>query len=328
MIHLLARLYWAMSRIEPETSESMRDSIGLGKLLPYAAVLDFYGRGLCIRDGRVQVPGGAPAEAAWKELVGANPGSPAAFVSKLLAKDKGWLMAYFDVLSRVNARQQVYFVNARRLRPFYEGLRAPDPTVAATRGTFRPAPTLLLLATRLQLESNGEPLTPGNIEVWKELFPAGHNTKLARKWKTNISSSDQLVQIMFALSRASSENGALQIYLAISELDSRRSPEHRLAPTTVQLLAQKFEEYSDQYRIFSEFPELSDESIALFLQVAQGLKSMPGAVRGNAFGTFQASVGIWQILARQGEISETNINESWQAMIRPYADDSNSRAVV
>ena len=316
---LLARLYWAMSRIDRETSESMRDSIGLGKLLPYAAVLDFYGRGLCIRDGRVQVPGGAPAEAAWKELVGANPGSPAAFVSKLLAKDKGWLMAYFDVLSRVNARQQAYFVNARRLRPFYEGLRAPDTTVAATRGTFRPAPTLLLLATRLQLESNGEPLTPGNIEVWKDLFLAGHNMKLARKWKTNISSSDQLVQIMFALSRGSSENGALQIYLAISELDSRRSPEHRLAPTTVQLLAQKFEEYSDQYRIFSEFPELSDESIALFLQVAQGLKSMPGAVRGNAFGTFQASVGIWQILARQGEIAETKINESWQAMIRPYA---------
>src|ERR1700692_3639704 len=37
----LARLYWALSRIEPETSKSLQHSIGLGKLLPYAAVLDF-----------------------------------------------------------------------------------------------------------------------------------------------------------------------------------------------------------------------------------------------------------------------------------------------
>ena len=134
---LLARLYWAMSRIDRETSESMRDSIGLGKLLPYAAVLDFYGRGLCIRDGRVQVPGGAPAEAAWKELVGANPGSPAAFVSKLLAKDKGWLMAYFDVLSRVNARQQAYFVNARRLASVLRGVARSRYNGGGDEGHFQ-----------------------------------------------------------------------------------------------------------------------------------------------------------------------------------------------
>ena len=75
-----------------------------------------------------------------------------------------------------------------------------------------------------------------------------------------------------------------------------------MAPATVRLLARKFEEFSDQYRIFSEFPELSDDSIALFLEVAQGLNSVPMAMRGNAFGTFQANVGIWQILARQGQI--------------------------
>jgi len=47
------------------------------------------------------------------------------------------------------------------------------------------------------------------------------------------------VQSMFALSRAVTDDGPLQIYLAISALESRRSPEHRLAPATVRLLAQK-----------------------------------------------------------------------------------------
>jgi hypothetical protein len=318
----VARLYWALSRLDPETSKSLQQSIGLGKLLPYAAVLDFYGRGLCISAGRVHVPGGVGAEAAWKDLVGASPAFPASFVSRLLAKDKGWLIAYFDVLSRVSGIQQAYFTDPHRLPLFYAGLRAPDPSAPATRGSFRPAPALLLLATRLHLESSGEPLVPGNLEVWKDILLQWRSSNYARKWGKQTSSltgPDQLVKIMFALSRASTDSGPLQIYMATSELDSRRSPGHRLAPATVRSLARKFGEFSDQYRIFSEFPDLSDESIALFLDVAHGLNSTPAAEHGNAFGTLQANVGIWQILARQGQISNSHLNDSWQQVIKPFA---------
>jgi hypothetical protein len=318
----VARLYWALSRLEPETSKSLQQSIGLAKLLPYAAVLDFYGRGLRISGGRVNVPGGVGAEAAWKDLVGASPASPASFVSRLLARDKGWLTAYFDVLSRVNGIQQAYFTDPHRLRLFYAGLRAPDPSALATKGFYRPAPALLLLVTRLQLDSSGKPLVPGNLEVWKDILQGHNNSGLVRKWgkqTSRLTGPDDLVQMMFALSRAPTESGPLQTYMAISELDSRRSPGNRLAPATVRVLARKFEEFSDQYRIFSEFPELTDESIELFLNVAQGLSSVPTAVRGNAFGTFQANVGIWQILARQGQISNSHLNDSWQRTIKPFA---------
>jgi hypothetical protein len=315
----VARLYWALSRIDSETSKSLQQSIGLGKLLPYAAVLDFYGRSLCITAGRVNVPGGPAADAAWKDLVGASPTFPASFVSRLLAKDKGWLIAYFDVLSRVSGTQQVYFTDPHRLRLFYTGLRAPDPNALATKGFYRPAPALLLLVTRLQLESNGEPLIPGNLEIWKDILG---NSNLVRRWgkqTSHVTGPDHFMQIMFALSRAPTEIGPLQTYMAISELDGRRSPEHRLAPATVRLLARKFEEFSDQYPIFSEFPELTDESIVMFLEAAQGLNSVPTGVRGNACGIFQANVGIWQILARQGQISNSHLNESWQRVIKPFA---------
>jgi hypothetical protein len=60
----VARLYWALSKLDSETSKSLQRSIGIGKLLPYAAVLDFYGRRLCINGGRVVVPGGVAAESA------------------------------------------------------------------------------------------------------------------------------------------------------------------------------------------------------------------------------------------------------------------------
>ena len=41
--------------------------------------------------------------------------------------------------------------------------------------------------------------------------------------------------------------------------------------------------------------------------------------RGNAMGIFQANVGMWQILARQGEIPNSQLNESWQKLIKPFA---------
>jgi hypothetical protein len=317
-----SRLYWARSRLDPGTSRFLQRSIGIEKLLPYAAVLDFYGMRLCISAGRVIVPGGVGAESAWKDLVGASPASPAAFVERLLAKDKGWLAAYFDVLSRASGNHQSYFIEPHRLRLFYDGLRTPDPSAKATYGVFRPAPALLLLATRLQLDPSGEPLVPGNLAVWEDILVQGRNYSLLRKsgkQSGNLASPDQLVQVMFSLSRARTDQGPLQIYMAMSELDSRRSPGRRLAPATVSLLASRFEEFSDQYWIFSEFPELSDESIALFLNVVQWLNGIPMPVRGNAFGTFQANVGIWQILARQGQISNLDMNQSWQQAIKPFA---------
>jgi hypothetical protein len=319
----MARLYWAMSKLDAETREVLRSSVGLKKLIPDAAVLDFYGAYLRIRGGRVIVPGGEPAEAAWKNLVGASPDSPGSFVPELLSRDKGWLAAYFDVLSRVTRTQQAYFTEPDRLHRFYEALRAPDRSAPATRGAFRPAPGLLLLVTRLQVDANGDPHIPGNLGVWKEILRQKSDSTIVREWgkrANHLSSPEQLLQTMFALSRANTEVGPLQTYLALSEIEGRRSPQQRLTPETVRLLARKFEEFSDQYRVFSEFPELSDGSLVLFLETASSLDhTSNSALRGNALGTFQANLGIWQILARQGQIPTQQLNESWQQAIKPFA---------
>ncbi|MGB8987509.1 MAG: hypothetical protein WCC37_12975, partial [Candidatus Sulfotelmatobacter sp.] len=318
----VARLYWAFSRLDPQTGQVLEGSVGIRKLLPYAAVLDFYGTHLCIRNGRVEVPGGPEAEGAWKDVVGASPASPAAFVQKLLATDKGWLTAYFDVLLRVSRSHQAYFTEPHRLRRFYEALRAPDPSAGATVGVFRPAPELLLLAARLQFESTGEPLVPGNLEVWRDILRQKNDSRTVRQWgrrNAHLDTPDELVEAMFALSRATTDDGPLQKYMMISALESRRAPEHRLAPATVRLLADKFGDFSDQYRIFSEFQELNDRSIVMFLETAKALNNVPNVVRGNALGTFQANVGIWQILARQGQIPNLRLNDSWQQVIKPFA---------
>jgi hypothetical protein len=326
----LARLYWALSQMDGETREFLQRSPGFKKLVPLAAVLDFYGSQICVRSGRVLVPGGAAAEPAWKSLVGAGPDSPARFVTQLVSKDEGWLAAYFDALSRINAAQQAHFANPGRLRSFYEGLRGKNPSPGAARPVFRPDPGLFLLVTSLQWDADGRPLIPGNLEVWKEVLSEHKRgdskiiaqwAKRARTWKD----PDQLVEAMFGFSRIPTQSGPLQIFLTLSEINRRRPPGHRLSAKTVRLLADDFPRYGDQYSIFTEFSGLTDDSIARFLRTAQTLdKITPPSLRGDAVGVFQSNLGLWQILARQGQIPEVHWNSSWRKVLAPFSDAGSS----
>ena len=320
---LLARLYWGLSRIDAETRSQLEQTIGLKKLLPLAADLDFYGSHICIRSGRVLVPGGSGAEEGWKELVGASPHSPAEFVPKLLTKDNGWLAAYFDSLARVNQNQQRHLSEAHRLQTFYAAFRGSDSPSDAARPAFRLAPGLLLLATRLQWDADGQPLVPGGLEVWKGILKQKTDYKLVRDWgrrANHWTRPDQLAEAMFAFSRLETDLTPLQEYLLFTEMDSQRSPDHRLRPETFRVLAKGFEEYSDQYMIFSEFPELDDRSITTFVNTADAVGAISNhTLRGNAMGTFQATIGLWQILARQQQIPIARLNESWQEAVKPFA---------
>jgi hypothetical protein len=319
----LDHLYWGLAQMDSETRAALEHSPGLNKLLPYGDVLDFYGSYICIRSGRVMVPGGTAAEPGWKELTGASPEEPTQFVLKLLAKDNGWLAAYFDALARINHAQQAHFTEAAHLRQFYEAFRSAEPSARAARPTFRPAPGLLLLLTRLQWEPNGQPFVPGNLAVWADILAGQRSDKLVRRWAKRAvhwNQPEQLLEAMFAFSRLDTESGPLQIYLSLSELDRVRPPQQRLTPKTVLLLARRFPDFSDQYPMFSEFPALNNASITDFMNVADALDRISNQkLRGNAIGIFQANLGIWQILARQSEIPVSALNSSWQAVIRPFA---------
>jgi hypothetical protein len=324
----VAHLYWALSKNDSETRLALLRSPGLGKLLPFAGVLDFYGSQICIRSGRVIVPGGASTEQGWKDLVGASSNSPGEFVPLLLAKDKGWLAAYFDVLARVSLTQQEHLTRGPRLKRLYEAFRSGGDENGATRGVFRRAPELLVLYTRLEWEPTGELHVPGDLDVWKEVFHQKTDYKVvhdsgrrARSWNQ----SEQLLEAMTACSRLEIDSGPIQTYLMLNELDSRRSPENRLSAETARLLASRFSEYSDWYLIFSEFPDLSDASVTRFVTVADAISGVPNQIlRTNALGAFQANVGLWQILARQGEIPNSELNTSWQKLIEPFAKISSS----
>jgi hypothetical protein len=324
----VARLYWAFGRIDDETRVALERSPGLSKLLPYGGVLDFYGSQICIRSGHMLVPGGPDAEPAWKNLVGASPASGGDFALHLLAKDNGWLAAYFDALARVNPAQQAHLTDSSRLKPLYEAFRSPDAEEHSANAAFRKAPSLLVLFTRLQWEPNGDPHVPGSLDVWKDLPKQKIDAKIVRDWNKRSrrwDRPDQLVEALAAASRVPMDDGPLQIYLTISELDRVRPPERRLSAPTVRLLAGRYSQFGHWYPIFSEFPQLSEESINRFVNVANAIDGISHlSLRGNTLGAFQANLGLWQILARQREIPKDELNASWQKTIEPFAKISSS----
>jgi hypothetical protein len=324
----VARLYWALTKSDAETRLELLRSPGLRRLLPYAATLDFYGSQISIRSGRVIVPGGAWTQVTWKDLAGASPDNPGEFVPHLLAKDNGWLAAYFDVLSRVNESQREHLTENGRLKRLYEDLRGTDLEPPATRGVFRQGPDLLVLFTRLEWEPNGEPHVPGNLEVWKQIVRQKTDSKTIHDWNKHPHSLDhpeQLLDAMVTFSRVVTDTGPLQIYLTMCQLDNGRSPDKRLSPATVALLANKFSQFNNWYLVFSEFPELSDESATRFVTVGDSIDKISNeSLRGNTLGALQANIGLWQILARQGEIPRTELNASWQKMVDPFAKITSS----
>ncbi len=318
----LARLYWAMSRIEASTQAYMRHSPGLARLYPVASVLDFYGSNLEIRSGRVEVPGGTSAEPAWKNLVGVSPASPGDFVVRLLIKDEGWLAAYFDTLYRINQNRQAYFTEPERLQRLYAALRGRDVYPSPVRPVFRPDPGILLLCARLQFEPNGQPHVPGNLEVWKEYLRRKTDSKLIREWGRRAShwtSPEQLLEAMFALTRVYSEESPVQFFLLLSDMDEGRTGQDRLGPKTVEWLGSDYARFGDQYRVFCEFRALDNSAITDFLRAAEAVDRIPNRVlRADAIGIMQANLGFWQILARQGQIPLAAWNNSWRRVVEPF----------
>jgi hypothetical protein len=319
----LARLYWAMSRVDSETGQFLWQSLGLKKLILAAPVLDFYGSQISVRSGRVLVPGGAGSESAWKDLVGANPRSPGEFVSRLMVKDGGWLAAYFDTLSRVSPSQQAYFTAPHHLQRFYDALRGRDVTPIPTKHSFRPDPGLFLLEARLQIDSNGQPHIPGNIDVWRDVLHGKTDSKLVREWGDKAAgwnNPEQVVEGMVGVSRYAMPQGPVYNFLMLTEIDRERAPGQQLDIATAKLLAEKFPLFGDQYTVFAEFHALNNESITRFLTVAQSLNQISDHLaRTDALGMLQANLGLWQILARQGEIPDARLNDSWQKILNAFA---------
>ena len=317
------RLYWALAKCDEETRVALKESLGLNKLLAFTPEFEMYGGEIRIHSGAVDLPPGS--EKGWQDLVGESPGSPDSFVTHLLTRDHGWLAAYFDVVSRLNQMQQTHIVEEHRLKRLYAAYRSTANKDAAY-GIFPRNGNLLILLASLRWNADGGPDIPGTPELWQEIFSRknidGHErVKLTHCCDT----PERTLEALVATSRTEFDSSPTAIFLTLSAVNTARPSERPLSKETQQLIASKFSRYNRWFPIFAEFPSLDDASIGQFVTAADRIDAISNsALRSNALGTFQAEIGIWQILARQGEIPVEKQNSSWQGAIQPFIGISNS----
>ncbi len=319
----LCRFYLGMSKPDSETAEELRKAVPAQRLRAFAHVLDFYGSMFEIRSGKAIVPGGARTARMWEELVGVPPDKGAAFFERLITKDDGWMASFFDALARMNGPVKDYLTEPERMKRFYLAIRGRVTSPGPARPVFRSNTDMLLLTTRLRLDADGKPHVPGDIGVWRGLFikpPRGkYDARLTRSasgWKE----PDDVLEALFALCRKSVENEPLKIFLVLTDVNRNRT--RPLEAATVDRLVREYRQMGAQYSLFSEAPYLSDKTILQFIDTAaQTSRISDRALRADALGILQATVGLWQIFSRQGVIATTQadatLSEILSALGRP-----------
>ena len=320
------RLYAAMARCDEPTRTALNQSPGLSALLPVAAVLDLYGSQISIKSGRVMVPGGA--EKAWADLVGASPHAPGDFVMHLLTKDGGWLAAYFDALARLSATQVSYINEGNRLKRFYDVFHSTTAHFDASKGVYPRNSNLVILLASLKWKPDGDFVIPGGLEVWNEILSGMAKSREMRPWLghgRNWNTSGRLLETLVASSNLQSDSGPVPTFLFLSAVNGARPADRQLADDIDKLVAQRFEQFNRWFPIFAEFPALDDSAIVRFVGAADRIDGISNStLRANALGSFQANIGLWQILARQGQIPADQLNSSWQNLVQPFLSISSS----
>jgi len=322
----LDRLYWALSKCDQPTRLALQQSPGLRRLYALAPVFELYGSGINVHSGSVVVPGGAKKE--WGELVGANPDSPGEFVSNLLTRDRGWLAEYFDVLSRLTFSQQEHLSEGPRLKRLYSAFRSTAPHIQAGIGVFPRNAQLLILLTSLKWDADGNPQILEGLGAWEEILSRKTKSNPTNDWpkqSRRIDTPQRFLEMLVASSNLGIDTGPIQIFLLMETINAGRSREQRLSNATEELIGSTISQFNLWFSIFAEFPALDDTSIEKFVSAADRVDHISNPVlRANALGAFQANIGLWQILARQGQIPNAHLNSSWLSTVQPFLGVSSS----
>ncbi|MBE3134183.1 MAG: hypothetical protein IMZ55_11960, partial [Acidobacteria bacterium] len=177
-----ALVYHGLAGLDPVTLAFLAgDSETLGRLYrDHAAVFATMGRAIRVRDGRVQVPGGATAERLWERLVGEPVTQPGRFLRRVVSADDGRLALFYDTLAHLNPPGQRFALGAligdrgqrdEHWRALYDAFSVPlNAWTPGQRPFIRVAFDATQLFTELTVTEDGALGAPAWYSLWDAAF--------------------------------------------------------------------------------------------------------------------------------------------------------------
>ena len=321
------RLYWALNKCDQQTRAALLQAAGLSRLVPLAPVFNLYGSGISVRSGKVVVPAGDEKD--WNDLVGGNVNAPGDFAIRLLTKDRGWLAAYYDVISRLSQTQQAHFSANGRVKRLYDAYRSTAPKNNASDGVFPRNAQLLVLFTSVKWDANGDPQIREGLNVWDQILvrktKSSNGTHEWPKQSRRYDTPEHFLELLTSYCNITTEGGPVQIFLALEAMNAGKPAGRRLSDESEKLVADRIAQFNHWFSIFAEFPQLDDTSISKFVSAADHIDGITNpSLRANTLGAMQAGIGLWQIFARQGQIPNDQLNKTWQSTVEPFIGASSS----
>jgi hypothetical protein len=175
------RLLYGAAALNPETRQYLEGRTALVERLHrnHSDVFAVLGRSFKVRDGRVDVPGGATAVELWEQVVGAPVSTPDVFVDRLLAADTGELAALYDAVAHLDVAHQRFVLGLwmsdpvkRRARflTLYRAARAAGRRVAIPHQPFvRTGLDLFTAVSQLRVLDDGRPAPPSAPAFWRPM---------------------------------------------------------------------------------------------------------------------------------------------------------------
>ncbi len=141
------------------------------------------GRSVKVRDGRVDVPGGAPAVESWEALAGTSVTEPGRFILALMERGQGRLALFYDTAAHLDRPMQAAMMVDRALdgRTRIEALSRLNQAFTATlenwdvgsRPFVRVTDGAGQLLLRTHAEGSGVLSPPSGRQFWQAVFENG-----------------------------------------------------------------------------------------------------------------------------------------------------------
>jgi tetratricopeptide (TPR) repeat protein len=312
-----ARVYVAIAGMEKEAARGLLQAVPPDQIREkYADILILYGSAIVIDKGELRLPGGKESGPAWEKLAQVSPAKPLLFLSSLLSRDEGKLLAYYFNLARLTPARQRYFTSsASRLARFYEVFSFPEKEYLKKHIHRRLSDPFTLLGPSLPVTPDGKVKFPGSLNVWRVArgFSAdpAEILKLAGKGSRldpSKSEEDVLIELMSRTYEVDGQEiSQVENFLAVARIN-----EHRKVPLDEEgalFLSQNYAKYRGFYPYLAALPTLNSSDLQLLLEACRQVERHDKDWLNSALGSFESLIHLAVLLNENQVLTEDEAAE-------------------